>query len=96
MDADRLVWLAWSGSKEEELSAGVCRDGLDRVDKDALPEVVLVPVESLIGRVQHMVRRVLVAADKRERISTSDVVARRCIAPREDEWTDFAMTRMDP
>ena len=61
MDADGLVWLSRSCSEEEELSARVGGDGLDRVDKDALPKVVLVPVETLVGRVQNVVSRILVA-----------------------------------
>lgn len=63
MDGDGLVGFARASSEEEELAARVGRDRLDRACVEALSKVVLLPVESLVGRVKDVVRRVFVIDD---------------------------------
>lgn len=61
MNADGRLRFLRSSSKEQELPTGVARDGLDRSNEDPLAEVVLLPVETLVGGVEDVIRRVFVA-----------------------------------
>jgi len=66
MDADGRLGFLRSRSEEEELPTGIARDGLNRSNEDPLSEVVLLPVESLVGSVKNVIRRVFVAVKEKK------------------------------
>jgi hypothetical protein len=61
IDGNRLVVLARARAEDEELAACVGRDRLNRGDVERLAKVVRAPAEALVGRVEDLARRDLVA-----------------------------------
>jgi hypothetical protein len=67
MDEDTLACLSWPVAEEDESPARVLRDGLDALHTESLAKGILVPSQTLVGREQDVIHRLLVVDEHDDR-----------------------------